>query len=212
MQTAPQNPKIRVMLVDDHVIVRMGVSFALNNQDDMEVVAQAQDGIEAIDVYRQCKPDVVILDLRMPKRNGLETISALRSEFGTERILILSNYYSGEEISAALQAGALGFVVKDTPLAGLLDAIRQVHRGNQHLPTEVARRLAHRIYTQLSSREIEVLALVGKGLSNKEIGTSLTIAESTVKVHLAKIFGKLEVADRTQAVLAGIKYGLIHLE
>jgi len=212
MQTAPQNPKIRVMLVDDHVIVRMGVSFALNNQDDMEVVAQAQDGIEAIDVYRQCKPDVVILDLRMPKRNGLETISALRSEFSTARILILSNYYSGEEISAALQAGALGFVVKDTPLAGLLDAIRQVHRGNQYLPTEVARRLAHRIYTQLSSREIEVLALVGKGLSNKEIGTSLTIAESTVKVHLAKIFDKLEVADRTQAVLAGIKYGLIHLE
>ena len=200
------------MLVDDHVIVRMGVSFAIDNQDDMEVVAQAQDGIEAIEVYRQCNADVVILDLRMPKRNGLETISVLRREYCAARILVLSNYNGGEEISAALKAGALGFVAKDTPLAGLLDAIRQVYRGEQYLPLDVARRLARRIYTELSSREIEVLSLVGQGLSNKEIGTSLVLAESTVKVHLAKIFSKLEVADRTQAVLAGIKYGLIHLE
>ena len=212
MSTETLSKVIRVMLVDDHVIVRMGVSFALNNQDDMEVVAQAQDGVEAMALYREHQPDVVVMDLRMPKQNGMETIALMRREFGSAHILVLSNYDSGEDISAAIQAGAYGFVVKDTSLTGLLDAIRQVDRGEQYLPPSVARRLASRIHSQLSVREIEVLSMLGKGLSNKEIGSSLSITESTVKVHLAKIFAKLEVADRTQAVLTGIKSGIIHLE
>ncbi|HEY3755636.1 MAG TPA: response regulator transcription factor [Opitutaceae bacterium] len=204
--------KIRVMLVDDHLIVRMGMSFALNNQPDMQVVTQAQDGVEAIDAYRQNQPDVVILDLRMPKRNGIETIGVLRREFGSVTVLVLSNYDGGDEIAAAIKAGARGFVAKDTPLADLLHAIRSVAAGEEYIPPDVARRLAARIASQLSPREVEVLALVGQGMSNKEIGTKLFVTESTVKVHVANIFSKLQVADRTQAVLTGIKRSIIHLE
>ncbi|ACB75778.1 response regulator [Opitutus terrae] len=204
--------KIRVMLVDDHLIVRMGLSFAINNQPDMQVVAQAEDGHEAIEVYRQHQPDVVILDLRMPKRNGIETIGVLRREFGAVRVLVLSNYGSGDEVSAALQAGASGFIGKDTALAELLDAIRKIRAGDQVVPSEVARRLASRITSHLSTRELEVLALIGRGLSNKEIGAALNVVESTVKVHVTNILSKLGVADRTQAVLAGVKRGIIQLE
>lgn len=205
-------PKIRVMLVDDHIIVRMGLSFAINNQPDMQVIAQAEDGSEAIDLYRQHQPDVVILDLRMPKRNGIETIGVLRHEFGAVRVLVLSNYGSGDEVSAALQAGAAGFVGKDTALAELLDAVRKVHGGDQVIPAEIARRLASRITSHLSTRELEVLSLIGRGLSNKEIGSALNVVESTVKVHVTNILAKLGVSDRTQAVLAGVKRGIIQLE
>lgn len=203
---------IRVLLVDDHMILRMGMSFAVNNQPDMKVVAQAQDGIEAVEMYRQHHPDVVVLDLRMPKRNGIETIAELRREFGGARILILSNYDAGDEIAAAIQAGARGFVPKDTPLNNLMDAIRQVSAGEEFIPLDVARRLTGRIASQLSHREVEVLTLMARGLSNKEIGSALTVTESTTKVHVANIFSKLGVADRTQAVLTALKRGIIHLE
>lgn len=208
---APEQ-KIRVMVVDDHVLMRMGLSFALNSQPDMQVVAEAEDGIDAVDLFRSHLPDVVVLDLRMPKRNGIETIRVIRHEFSAAHILVLSNYGTGDEITAALQAGALGFVVKDTPLAGLVAAIRQVHAGEQFLPQEIARRLAGRISSQLSHRELDVLTLVGKGRSNKEIGIELTLAEATVKVHVTNILAKLGVADRTQAILAGIRRGIIHIE
>ena len=200
------------MLVDDHVLMRMGLSFALNNQPDMQVVAEAEDGTEAMEVYRHHKPDVVVLDLRMPRLNGVETIGTLRREFGGIRILILSNYSTGDEIAAALEAGAAGFVVKDTPLLGLVEAIRRVHGGEQYLAPEIARRLAGRISSQLSPRELAVLQLIGRGLSNKEIGAALNVAEATVKVHVTGILSKLGVADRTQAILAGIKRGIIHVE
>jgi DNA-binding NarL/FixJ family response regulator len=212
MSTDHPTPKIRVMLVDDHIIVRMGLSFAINNQPDMQVVAQAQDGAEAVEVYRKHRPDIVILDLRMPKKNGIETLGLLRHEFGAVRVLVLSNYGTGDEVSAALQAGASGFLGKDTALAGLIDAIRSVHAGDQVVPADVARRLASRISSQLSPRELEVLMQVGRGMSNKEIATSLNVVESTVKVHVTNILAKLGVADRTQAVLAGVKRGIIHLE
>lgn len=210
--TTATSPKIRVLLVDDHIIVRMGLSFAVNNQPDMEVVAQAEDGNEAIELYRNHRPDVVLLDLRMPKRNGFDTISLLRQESGTVRILVLSNYGGGEEISAALQGGARGFVGKDAGLGELLGAIRQVHSGEQVIPPDIARRLASRISSQLSARELEVLALIGRGLSNKEIGSALNIVESTVKVHVTNILAKLGVADRTQAILSAIKQGIIQVE
>lgn len=200
------------MLVDDHIIVRMGLAFALNNQPDMLVIAQAEDGNEAIGLYREHRPDVVLLDLRMPKRNGIETIGVLRREFGVVRILVLSNYGSGDEVAAALQAGAAGFIGKDTALAALLEAIRKVFAGEQVIPAEVARKLASRISSQLSARELEVLTLLGRGLSNKEIGSALNVVESTVKVHVTNILAKLGVADRTQAVLAGVKRGIIQLE
>ncbi len=212
MRTDDRGSKIRLMLVDDHILMRMGLSFALGNQPDMQIVAEAEDGEEAITAYQTHRPDIVILDLRMPKRNGIETIVALRREFGHVRILVLSNYSSGDEIAAALHAGASGFVVKDTPLAELVEAIRSINNGNQFLPKEIARRLAGRISSQLSSRELEVLVLIAKGLSNKEVGSRLNIVEATVKVHVTNILTKLGVADRTQAILAGMKRGIIHLE
>jgi DNA-binding NarL/FixJ family response regulator len=212
MTTSAPGAKIRVMLVDDHVLMRMGLSFALSNQRDMQVIAEAEDGVEAVETYRTHRPDVVVLDLRMPKRNGIETIGVLRREFGPMPVLVLSNYGTGPEIAAALEAGASGFVVKDTSLAGLVEAIRRVHGGEQYLPSEIARRLAGRISSQLSPRELEVLKLLGRGLSNKEIGSALNVAEATVKVHVTAILFKLGVADRTQAILAGIKRGIIQLE
>jgi DNA-binding NarL/FixJ family response regulator len=200
------------MLVDDHILMRMGLASATNNEPDMRVVAEAEDGIEAIEAYRQHKPDVVILDLRMPKRNGIETISVLRREFGSARILVLSNYSSGDEVAAAIQAGARGYAVKDTPLDALLEGIRRVHLGEQFIPAEIARRLAGRMLSQLSPRELEVLALIGKGKSNKEIASVLHLVEGTVKVHVTNILAKLGVADRTQAVLAAVKRGILQLE
>jgi len=212
MNTKNSDRKIRILLVDDHIIVRMGLSFAVNNQPDMEVVAQAEDGNEAIEKYRNHRPDVVLLDLRMPKRNGFETIGLLRQESSAVRILVLSNYCGGDEISAALQGGARGFVGKDAGLGELLGAIRQVHAGEQVIPPEVARRLASRISSQLSPRELEVLTLIGRGRSNKEIGSALSVAESTVKVHVTSILTKLGVGDRTQAILSAIKQGILHVE
>lgn len=212
MPSETESKKIRVLLVDDHIIVRMGLSFAISNQPDMEVVAQAEDGVEAVDLFRAHRPDVVLLDLRMPRQNGIETIGALRREFGSVRVLVLSNYASGDEIATALNAGASGFVGKDVSLPVLMGAIRQVHSGAQVVPDEAARRLASRLSSQLSARELEVLTLLGRGQSNKEIGSSLNVVESTVKVHVTNILSKLGVADRTQAVLAGVKRGIIHLE
>jgi DNA-binding NarL/FixJ family response regulator len=210
----PPNPseKIKIMLVDDHVLMRMGLTFALNNQPDMEVVGEAEDGVEAIDMFRKCSPDVTILDLRMPKKNGVETITQLRQTFGPVNILVLSNYGTSPEIGAAIQAGARGFLTKDTPLTGLANAIRQVRSGEQYLSPDVARRLAGRVLTQLSPREVEVLALIGKGLSNKEVGSQLNVAEATVKGHVTSLLSKLGVSDRTQAILAGIKRGIIQLD
>jgi DNA-binding NarL/FixJ family response regulator len=212
MTTEQQTPKIRILLVDDHIIVRTGLSFAIGNQADMEVVAQAEDGEEAIALYAKHRPDVVVLDLRMPKRGGIEVIAMLKRDYACTRILVLSNYASGDEIATALNAGASGFLGKDVSLGVLLGAIRQIHSGEQVIPDETARRLAFRLSSQLSARELEVLSLLGRGMSNKEIGAVLNVVESTVKVHVTNILFKLGVSDRTQAVLAGVKRGIIHLE
>jgi DNA-binding NarL/FixJ family response regulator len=212
LPSPPPDQKIRVMLVDDHVLMRMGLSFALNNQSDIQVIAEAEDGVEAIEIYRKHRPDVVVLDLRMPKRNGIDTIALLRREFGAVHVLILSNYSSGEEIAAALQAGAQGFVVKDTPLAGLVDAIRRVAIGEQFISPSIAHHLASRIASHLSSREMEVLALIATGKSNKEIGAVLNVAEATVKVHVTNILSKLNASDRTQAIVTAMKRGIIQLD
>lgn len=206
------HPCIRIMLVDDHILMRMGLASATNNEPDMRIVAEAEDGIEAIEAYRIHQPDVVVLDLRMPRRNGIETIAVLRREFTSARILVLSNYSSGEEVAAAIQAGARGFAVKDMPLDAMLDAIRRVHAGEQFIPPEIARRLAGRMLSQLSNRELGVLALIGKGKSNKEIASALHLVEGTVKVHVTNILSKLGVADRTQAVLAAVKRGILQLD
>lgn len=212
MTKETESKKIRVLLVDDHMVVRAGLSFAIGNESDMEVVAQAGDGIVAIDLYRRHRPDIVVLDLRMPHRNGLETIAELRRESRSVRILVLSSYASGNEVAAALTAGASGFLGKEVSFDVLMDGIRRVAVGEQVVHDDEARRLASRLASQLSEREIEVLKLVSSGLRNKEIGDALHLVESTVKVHLANVFMKLGVSDRTQAVLAGIRRGIIQLE
>ncbi len=206
------NRKIRILLVDDHIVLRMGLAMAANDAPDMEVVGEAENGEDAVKVYRACQPDVVVLDMRMPKHSGLETIKMLKDEFGAPKVLVFSNYASGDEALQAFQAGALGFVVKDMPLERLLDGIRRVDEGDQYIPSEVAARMSRRVVSQLSKREFEVLSFVAKGLSNKEIAAELNLVEGTVKVHLTNILAKLQVSDRTQAILAAIKRGIINVE
>lgn len=212
MQTTVKTAKIRILLVDDHIVLRMGLVTATTGEPDMEVIAEADNGTEAIKAYRHHRPDVVVLDLRMPGKSGIETIRLLREEFGEVRVLVFSNYFSGEEVYQAFKAGASGFVVKEMPLERLLEAIRKIHLGEQYIPNEIASRLSGRVLSQLSSREVEVLTLIAKGLSNKEIASTLSLVEGTVKVHVTNILGKLRVSDRTQAILAGVKQGIIQLE
>ncbi len=212
MATAKAKPKIRILLVDDHILMRIGLTSAANHEPDLEVVAEAENGAEALDAYRAARPDVVVLDLRMPRQNGLETIGQIRREFGDARILVLSNYSGGDDIGSAMQAGAAGYAVKEMPLDQILEAIRKVHAGEQFLPPEIARRLAGRILSNLSARELEVLKLISRGLSNKEIAAELNLVEGTVKLHVTSILSKLGVADRTQAIVAAIKRGIVQIE
>lgn len=209
MQTSK---KIRLLLVDDHIVLRMGLSTATRGESDMEVVGEAENGEEAVSVYRECRPDVVVMDLRMPKQDGFMAVKQLCAEFGDVRILVFSNYASGDEVMQAFEAGASGFVMKEMPLDYLLEGIRRVHNGEQYIPPEISTRLGRRVISQLSRRELEVLSLVGKGFSNKEIAAKLHLMEGTVKVRLTNIFTKLNVSDRTQAVLAVLKSGLIQLD
>ena len=204
--------KIRILLVDDHIVLRMGLVTATGGEADMEVVAEADNGLDAIKAYRQHRPDVVVLDLRMPGPGGVETTRLLREEFNDARVLVFSNYAGGEDVYQAFRAGACGFVVKDMALERLLDAIRRVHAGEHYIPPEISTRLSGRVLSQLSAREMEVLALIARGLSNKEIATQLYLVEGTVKVHVTSILSKLRVTDRTQAILAGVKQGIIQIE
>jgi DNA-binding NarL/FixJ family response regulator len=212
MQVVTPTDKIRILLVDDHIVMRMGLMTATNGEPDMEVVADAENGFEAVKAFRAHRPDVVVLDLRMQGMSGLETIKLLREEFGSVRVLIFSNYASGEEVFQAMRAGAAGFVVKEMALDRLLEAIRKVHQGEQYIPPEIATRMSGRLLSQLSARESEVLQLVAKGLSNKEIGAALHVVEGTVKIHLTNILAKLGVSDRTQAIVVAVKRGIIQLE
>ncbi|HYC70947.1 MAG TPA: response regulator transcription factor [Opitutaceae bacterium] len=204
--------KIRILLVDDHVVVRMGLAIAANGEADMEVVAEAENGEAALRAFRTERPDVVVLDLRMPKQGGFETIRVLRKEFGPVRILVFSSYANADEAAQAFREGASGFVMKEMPIAQVLDAIRKVHDGAQFIPPEISTRIGGLLVSQLSPRELEVLTLLARGNSNKEVGAHLGLAEPTVKAHVTNVLAKLGAADRTQAVLAAMKRGIIQLE
>jgi DNA-binding NarL/FixJ family response regulator len=212
MQPHPQIKKIRILLVDDHIVLRMGLATATSGEADMEVVADADNGVDAIKAYRKHRPDVVVLDLRMVGISGIETIRLLREEFGVVRVLVFSNYASGDEVYEAMKAGASGFVVKEMALDRLLEAIRKIYQGEQYIPPEIATRLHGRVLSQLSPRELEVLRFLARGLSNKEIGAELRVVEGTVKIHVTNILSKLGVSDRTQAILAAVKRGIIQIE
>ena len=212
MSNPSADAKIRILVVDDHILMRIGLLSSLNKQPDMEVVAEAEDGVEAIKAYRSQRPDVVILDLRLPDKSGLEIMALLKQEFGPVRILILSSYSGGHEISAAMQSGASAYVLKNMPLPRLLDSIRRVYAGEIVCLPEIARSMAGRQALNLSNRELEVLALMSKGLSNKEVAAQLKLVEGTVKLHVSSILAKLGVMDRTQAILVAVKRGLVQLD
>jgi DNA-binding NarL/FixJ family response regulator len=204
--------KIRLMIVEDHILMRMGLISATAFEPDMAVVAEAEDGRRALEHYREHRPDVVIVDLRLPGMDGLELIKLLRQESPDVRILVLSTYGGGDDVTRAIQGGASGYVMKSMPLEQVLEAVRIVHGGGQYIPREVASRMSERIHSELSSREVEVLRLIGRGKSNKEVGGVLGIAESTVKAHLTNIFTKLGAADRTQAITIAMKRQILQLE
>ena len=213
-QTVKNNrrEKIRLLVADDHMVMRMGLVYAASAQPDMQVIAEVESGEEAIEAYRIHHPDVVILDLRMRGLGGLATIRALREEFHGARIVIFSNYVRGEEVFQALKNGAAGFVVKSMNLNQLLDAIRRVHAGEKYVPPELTMRMGERTLSPLSERETEVLSLIAKGRSNKEIAVDLGVTEGTVKLHVTNILTKLEVNARTEALVVGVRRGIIDIE
>lgn len=208
-----KNNPIRILLVDDHFVVRMGLAAILNLQPDLQVVADAEDGAHALELFRQHQPDVALVDVRMPGMSGLETTKAIRHEFPDARLIMLSTYDGDEDIYRALQAGVRGYLLKSISGEELVKAIKTVHAGEQYLPARVAQRLAERNpESNLTEREMEVLQLMSKGLSKREIGEVIGISENTVKNHVKSILHKLEVNDRTEAITAAIERGILHIE
>jgi DNA-binding NarL/FixJ family response regulator len=204
---------IKIMIVDDHPVVREGLSRIIVSESGMEVIAEAGTGAEALKLYRKLRPDIVLLDMRMPEMTGIQTIEAIRKEFSNARIIVLSTYDLEEDIYQSMQAGARGYILKDSPRSELLASIRRVHAGERVIPPNIATRLAERIGgNELTAREFEVLKLIVNGQSNKQIGDNLGISEGTVKSHVNNILDKLDVTDRTQAVSVALKRGIVHLE
>lgn len=207
-----QSTKIRVLIVDDHSLVTEGLANIINYDPEMTVVAQAADGQQAIDRYREHQPDITLMDLRMPGMGGVEAITVICAEFKSARIIVLTTYDGDEDIYRGLRAGAQGYLLKDAKPNELLNVIRIVHSGQQYVSPTVARKLVERMNNPvLSERELEVLRLMAQGLSNQDIGTALNIGESTVKSHVTRILSKLAVSDRTQAVIVAVKRGLVSL-
>ncbi len=206
-----ENP-IRIVIAEDHLIARVGVKTILNTQPDMTVVGEAANGTQAVELYRKHRPDVTLMDVRMPMMNGVEAIVAIRAEFADASIIALSTYGGDEDIRRALQAGARAYLTKDVLHDELIRAIHAVHAGGKYLPASVSAALeSSTLPAGLSAREMEVLALIVKGLGNKQIAYQLGIAEHTVKNHVKNILSKLSVDDRTQAATAAIQRGIIHL-
>src|SRR5215471_20485241 len=204
---------IRVLCVDDHPLVREGVVAMMECEDDVVHIGEASDGKAAIEQYRKLRPDVVVMDLRMPGLGGLEATIQIRKEFPAARVIVLTTYEGDEDIHRALEAGAQAYLLKDMVRTELVHTIREVQAGHRHISPRVAAQLAeHLPRVPLTPRELEVLQLIAKGLRNKEIGAALEIAEDTVKIHIKNIFEKLEVIDRTQAVITASQRGFIQLE
>ena len=208
MASAP----IRILLADDHAIVRNGVAQILNEQPDVQVVAEAGDGESAVALYRQERPDVALLDLRMPKLEGIQVVEQIRREFPEAVLVVLTTFDTDEDIDRALQAGAKGYLLKDVAPSDLVACVRTVHEGGTWVSSTVASKLVARMTrVQITPQEMRVLRQVAEGKSNREVGETLFISEATVKIHLSHLFEKLGASSRTDAVAKAVERGLIRM-
>src|SRR5579883_462013 len=203
---------IRILIAEDHAVVRDGLVAILNRQSDMMVVAEAENGQQAVELHRLHQPDITLMDLRMPKLEGVDAIAQIRVETPHACIIVLTTYDTDEDIYRGLQAGARGYLLKETEPDELLNAIRAIHRGQQYIPPDVGAKLVQRLSNPvLSERELAVLRAMAQGMSNAEIAAALSIGEGTVKSHVNRILSKLDVNDRTQAVIVAVKRGIVNL-
>jgi two-component system NarL family response regulator len=204
---------IRILIAEDHQVVRQGFIALLGMVEGFKVVAEAANGEQAVALYREHRPDVALMDLRMPGMGGVETITAIRKQFPEARIIVLTTFDGDEDIFRAIQAGAKGYMLKGMSVEELIDAIQTVHRGRSRIPAAVADRLAERLSgNALTERETEVLRTIVAGKSNKEIAAALFISEATVKTHINNLLSKLGAADRTQAARIALQRGIVHLD
>jgi len=207
-----EQARIRLLSVDDHPLLRQGVAAIINSQPDMQLVGEASSGSEGIQKFREHQPDVTLMDLRLPDMSGIDTMIAIRTEFSSARIIMLTTFEGDVEIQRALEAGARGYLLKSMPPKDLVEVIRQVHAGKKRVPAELAAQLAEHLSDEaLTEREVDVLRHVAGGNRNRDIAERLFISEETVKVHVKHIMEKLGASDRTQAVAIGVRRGIIQL-
>jgi DNA-binding NarL/FixJ family response regulator len=203
---------IRILSVDDHPLLREGVAALIGSEEDMELIGEASNGLEALDLFRKHQPDITLMDLQMPEMSGIDAIGAIRGEFPAARIIVVTTHPGDSQVSRALKAGARAYLLKGMLRKELLDTIRAVHAGHKRLSSEIAAEVAeHATDSALTPREIDVLRLVAAGNANKEVGAQLSMSEVTVKSHVKNILAKLEAKDRTHAVTIALKRGIIDL-
>ena len=205
--------RIRILVVDDHALMRVGLVASIGGEPDMEIVAAASNGREAVEFFRQHRPDITLMDLKMPVMGGVEAIQAIRGEFPSAKVIVLSTYEGDDDIFRALEAGATSYLLKDTLAEDLVRVIREVFAGGRPLPAPVAKRLADRMrHPDLTARELDVLRLIARGMRNKEIAAQLGIGEETTQGHVKNILSKLGLHDRTEAVAVAVRRGIVHID